>query len=104
MSNPFVKFATKKQKVKIKSLNDYEVEVREPTILEVSEFLKELLDENGNVITSKFMTAKLKRVSECMINPKMSIDELTALGATSSDAINEVYEAIESLIVKQEGN
>ena len=32
MSNPFLKFQTKSQKLKIKSLANSEVEVREPTV------------------------------------------------------------------------
>lgn len=99
MGNPFSKFTTKSKKVKIKSL-DATVEVREPTISEVADFFKSLTDEEGKFIQANFLDAKIKRVSECMIEPKMSFDELKALGAGAGDAIGEVYEAIEAMIEK----
>ena len=101
MSNPFLKFQTKSQKLKIKSLANSEVEVREPTVAEVAEFYKAITDDKGQFVTSKFFEAKVKRVSDCMVTPKMAVDELLALSAESNEAINEVYEAIEAMVNKE---
>jgi len=103
MSNPFSKFVTKTKKVKIKSLGA-EVEVREPTVNEASDFYKIMSDEDGKINTSNFFNAKIIRVSSCMVNPVMSESELRALPTTAASAINEIYEAIDLLIVGTEGN
>lgn len=103
MSNPFAKFVTKTSKVKIKALGDVTVEVREPTISEVADFYKALTGEDGKFNNANFLDAKIDRVANCMVEPKMSGDELRALGSASADAIGEVYDAIEALSVKPEG-
>ena len=104
MANPFAKFVTKSSKVKVKALNNATVEVREPTISEVSDFYKMLTGEDGKFNNANFLDAKIDRVASCMIEPKMTSDELKALGSSSADAIGEIYDAIEALIAKPEGD
>lgn len=104
MANPFTKFVTKSKKVKIVALGNAMVEVREPTISEVADFYKLLTGEDGKFNNANFLDAKIERVANCMVEPKMSIEELKALGSSSADAIGEVYDAIEALITKPEGD
>lgn len=103
MANPFEKFTTKSSKVKVKALGNATVEVREPTISEVADFYKLLTGEDGKFNNANFLDAKIERVANCMVSPKMSVAELKALGSSSADAIGEVYDAIEALIAKPEG-
>lgn len=104
MSNPFSKFQTKVSKVAIKALGAT-VEIREPTIAEVSDFYKLVTDEDGKFNASKFLDAKLQRIASCMVKPKITIEELSVLSSSASDAVNEVYEAIENLLnPDKEGN
>jgi len=103
MSNPFAKFTTKTKKVKIKALGA-EVELREPTVIEISDFYKTMANPDGTMNVSKFIDAKIERIATCMTNPVMTVDELKALSSSASDAINEIYEASDAMITKGEGN
>lgn len=103
MANPFTKFVTKSKKVKIVALGAT-VEIREPSIAEVADFYKMLTGEDGKFNNANFLDAKIERVANCMVEPKMTVEELKALGSSSADAIGEVYDAIEALTAKPDGD
>ena len=104
MSNPFAKFTTKTKKVKIKALGNAEVELREPTVIEIADFYKLMANPDGTMNVANFLEAKLERIATCLISPAMTVAELKALSSTASDAINEIYEASDAMIAKGEGN
>lgn len=104
MSNPFGKYVTKTKKVSIAALDGAEVEVREPTVIENTEFYTMITDAEGKLIQTNFMKARIKRVSDCMIEPKLSPEELEAMSASANAAIGEIYDAIEALVEKPKGN
>ena len=96
MSNPFNVFKTQTKKVKIKALDNAEIEIRELTVLESNELFKELFNEKGVFDSSKSITVRLKKVSMAMVKPAMSVADLEALGAKANVAIAEISEAIDA--------
>lgn len=94
--NPFDIFTgTTEHKAKIKALNDVEVTYRTFTMAE-SDFFKNMMikgvDENGNPIMDVDAVSDVKyhKISAMLIYPKMSVEELKALPATSKPAIDEL--------------
>jgi len=104
MLNPFAKFTTKTKKVKIKALGNTEVELREPTVIEIADFYKIMANSDGSMNIANFLEAKLERIATCLVSPTITVDELKALSSTASDAINEIYEASDLMISKDEGS
>lgn len=103
MSNPFDKFKTKTKKVTIKSLG-CDVTIKEPTVSETQSFYASMAKEDGTFDVSKLFDAKVQKIADCMIEPKMTVEELRSLSNEASEALNEIYEAIEGNGVLEEGN
>lgn len=103
MSNPFDKFKTKTKKVSIKSLG-CDVTIKEPTVDETQSFYAALAKEDGTFDVAKLFDAKIQKIADCMIEPKMTVEELKALSNEASEALNEIYEIIDGNGVLEEGN
>ena len=95
MSNPFNVFKTQTKKVKVKALDNAEVELRELTVAESNELFKELFNEEGKFDSSKSLSVRLKKISMSMTKPSMTVEELEALGAKANLAINEISDEID---------
>ena len=96
MGNPFDAFKAKTKKINVKALENAEVEIKELTVAESNELFKELFNEEGKYDSSKALAVRLKKVSMAMVKPKMSIEDLEALGAKANMAITEISEAIDA--------
>lgn len=102
MANIFDKFQPETKKVKIKALDDAEVTIREQSVFEANEFYKKILDgldEEGNpkIDVSAITDMTLQKVSTCMIEPKMTIEQLQTLSGKANKAITEISEAIDKI-------
>ena len=96
----FDKFKTKTKKVKIKSLDDAQVEIREITISEANEFVGKITKdgvEDFVVDQQKYREAKLDIISSCVIKPEITVEELKELSSGATEAIEELYQAINGL-------
>jgi hypothetical protein len=96
------KFKTKTKTITVKAWEE-EVEIRELTVSEHNEVQSYMLKDSdleaishGKVEVSigKLEGAKVKAVSMALVNPKLTEDELSGLGRSAQDGINEIYEAI----------
>lgn len=98
----FAKFLTKTKVVKIKSLDNAEVTIRELTVQESNDYYKQLVSESStdgkiNFNYKEIFSIKLSKVANCMVDPKMTIEELKTLSDGASEAINEIADAIDAL-------
>lgn len=98
----FNKFQTEVKKVKIKALDNAEISIREQSVSEVNDFYKKVVknvDKSGKpeVDINAMMDVRLEKVAACMVEPKMTVDELKALSSKANDAINEIAEEIDKL-------
>lgn len=98
----FARFLTKTKVIKVKALDNAEVTIRELTVQESNDYYKKLVSESStdgkiNFNYKEIFTIKLEKVASCMVEPKMSIDELKALSEGASEAINEIADAVDAL-------
>jgi hypothetical protein len=106
-SNPFGKFTLKTKEIEVKALDGAKVTIQELSVGKSNEYYGRLfssLDSEGKPVlnTSAIIDIKLEKVSEAMIDPKMTVEELKELSAQAGDAINEISDAIDTL--SSEGN
>ena len=100
MSNPFDGFKLKTKKVKIKALDNKEVTISEMTVAQSNEFYKQIVtgyDADGQPIIeyNVLPDVNLEKVATCMVEPKLTVEELKELSAGASAAINEIADAID---------
>lgn len=105
MANIFDKFVTGTKKVKIKALDNAEIEIRELTVSESNEFFKRLIkgmDAEGkaDIDMNQMTEIRLEKVALAMIEPKMSVEDLRALSSKANEALNEISDAIDSFSEK----
>jgi len=108
MANPFNIFAGQETKHKIAALQGAEVTLKTLSIAESAEVealvYSKGFGEDGKPIIDipSINQAKLMRVSKALVNPKMSVKELEALGVGSMEAIDELIEIMSPKVA--EGN
>jgi hypothetical protein len=100
--NVFERFHTKTKVIKVKALDNAEVTIRELTVHESNDYYKKLVSDSStdgkiNFNYKEIFTIKLEKVANCMVEPKMSIEELKSLSDGASEAITEIAEAIDAL-------
>lgn len=98
----FAKFKTQTRVIKVKSLDNQEVTIRELTVQESNDYYKMIVSEASNDGKINFnykeiFTIKLDKVSKCLVEPKMTIEELKSLSEGATEAINEIADAIDAL-------
>ena len=98
-TNPFNLFTLAEQTVFIEAL-EAEVTFRSMTMAENDAFTKRLLGDytgKGDPVIDLAEATKInyEKIELCMTKPKMTIQELKALPATASKAINEIVKAID---------
>jgi len=101
MSNPFDSYKLKTKKVKIEALGNKEVEIKEMTVAQSTEFYKKVVtgygeDGSPEIDYNSIADVNMEKVAQCMVEPKMSITELKELSAKAGQAINEIAGAIDS--------
>jgi len=112
LMNPFDAFkGLASHTAKIKALNDYEITFRKLTRAEADQFNDKIIkeyDENGKPIIDMKAISEIvyEKISLCLIEPKMSIDELKSLEADSDSAMGEIVKLLEKQPEKvdKEGN
>jgi len=108
----FAKFSTGVKVAKIKALDNAEIQYRELTMLESDEFINRFIKEVNEDGSPKFdieeaMQVKYEKVALILIEPKMTVEDLRALPASASDAINEIIALVdisEADLSDEEGN
>ena len=105
--NPFAKFTLATKEIKVKALDNAKVTIQELNVGKANEYYGRLfskLDKDGKPVldTKEIIKIKLEKVAEAMVEPKMTVDELTELSAKAGDAISEISDAIDEL--SNEGN
>ena len=108
-NNPFAMYATKTKKANIKAMGGEEIEYREITMDEDDSFRKMMIkgfDKDGKpeLDVDKYTEVRYHKVAACMLNPKMSVEELKALPKSAEDAINEIAALISGDTEEEEGN
>ena len=98
-SNPFDMFRLGEQTIFIDELQA-EVKYRSLTMSESDAFTKRLLGDytgkgDPKVDLNEATKINYEKAALCMLEPKMSIDELKALPVTASKAINAIVKAID---------
>jgi len=101
MANPFDKYKVEGKVYFIKSLGS-EVTLRELTYGESEEFMKAAVkgeDAEGNPIMDLDAIAKalVAKVSLALLEPKMTVKQLTALGASSRSSLVEISKIVEGI-------
>lgn len=96
----FDKFKTQTKVVKVKSLDNEEITIRELTVRESDDFYKKILGEpkeDGSITFNHKMlfSLKVEKVSIAMVNPKMTVEELNELSESAVEVINEIADAID---------
>ena len=112
MMNPFDAFkGLAAHKAKIEALNGYEITYRKLTRAEADAFNDRIVkeyDANGKpIIDMKAITDIVyEKIALCLIEPKMTIEELKALEADSDTAMSEIVKLLEKQPEKKddEGN
>lgn len=94
--NPFLALKPSTRKIKVEALDGAEVEIRDLTVKESADLFKMLLNDKGEFTSKNSLDIRTLKVSMCMVQPKMSVDELSALGAKANKAIAEISDAIDS--------
>lgn len=97
----FDKFKPKTKKVMIASLGQ-EVEIRELTVDEANGFYLSILDDNKNFDSTKVFNANLKKISDSLVEPKVTVEELKALSGDADKLFAELLEAIDGDRKKKE--
>lgn len=108
--NPFDQFLTSEKTVHIEALGA-DIRFRDLTMGEADAFNKRLLkdyDGKGDPSIDLAEATKInyEKIALALIEPKMSVTKLQALGTTASVAINEIIKAIDGREdgVDEEGN
>ena len=101
-TNPFKKFELKTKKIKVKELDNAFVTIQEMTVEKSTDYYKRLFsakNTNGEPILNQdeLLNIKFDKISEFMIEPKMTVEELKALGASANNAINAINDEIDAL-------
>ena len=98
--NVFDKYIPTETKHAIKALDGAEVTLRKLTLKESTDLTNKLVksvDKHG--VPEMDMEAagrsKLEKLSLAMVDPKMTVDELLALGTDASTAIDEIYAIVD---------
>jgi len=102
MSNPFNKFSLKTKKIKVPALDNAEVEIQEFTVAKSAEYYKRLfslqnVDGDMKLNPEELFKVKIEKIAECMISPKMTVEELDKLGASANEAIGFISDEIDKL-------
>lgn len=97
--NPFDAFIASEKTTHIKALGA-DIKYRELTMGESDAFNKRLLkdyDGKGDPTIDLAEATKInyEKIEKCLIEPIMSVENLQALGASASKAINEIVKVIE---------
>lgn len=105
MANIFDKFVTGTKKVKIKALDNAEIEIRELTVAEGNDFYQRLVkgvkeDGSADIDFNSMMEIRLEKVALALVEPKMTVDELKALSSKANEALTEISDAIDSFSEK----
>ena len=105
-TNPFAKFAVGEKKAHIKSL-DAEITYRPLTMVEADTFNSRLIkdyDDEGKVSFDYDEATEIKyeKVALCLIEPKMTVEDLKALGGGALEAITEINNLIDGVEEKKE--
>ena len=100
MSNIFAKYQTNTKVIKVKSLDNAEITIRELTINESNEFYKRIVGEpkadgSMNFNYKGVFDVKVEKVASAMVEPKMTAEELYLLSESATEAINEISDAID---------
>ena len=104
--NPFDNFIAENKKAYIKSL-DYEITYRELTMAEADALNKRLLknydkDTGAEFDMSEATKIAYEKLETCLIDPKMTAEELQALGSSATSAINEIVRLIDGAVTLEE--
>ena len=109
--NPFDAYAVAERKVVIKALDNYEVTIKDLSIAEADAFNKRLLKDytgKGDPIIDLEEATKInkEKVAKCLIEPKMTVAEIDALGTRGAKAIAEIVKEIDGKdeATDEEGN
>ncbi|NOQ31788.1 MAG: hypothetical protein GQ570_11760 [Helicobacteraceae bacterium] len=111
-NNPFGQFVTERKEVQIEALNNAVVVLQQPTVQQANEFSRDIFngkDEDGTpkIDYSKVFIANITKISVCMIEPKMTVEELSGLANSADKAIAEIIKNIDNWNgdeVDEEGN
>ena len=101
MDNIFSKFVTETKTERIEALNGATITLKQPTIAQTNEFSRNIFngkDANGEPIIDygKVFTANLTKISVCMVEPKMTVEELKGLSSSADKAIAEIISSIDN--------
>ena len=97
------KFKRNEKTLKVKAWGG-EVVIQQLSIKEKSEIEsmiygnatpEQLRDGTYKIDMNALISSRLKAVSYCLVEPKLSVDDLETLTGDASEGINEVYKAIE---------
>ena len=100
MDNIFAQFQVETKQVQIESLGNATITLRQPTIEKANEFSRNIFkgkDENGDAKLDyeQVFLANLTKVSFCMTDPIMSVDDLRGLSNSADKAIAEIIKNID---------
>ncbi len=101
MENPFLQFKTETKEVQIEALNGATISLQQPTISQTSDFSRGIFDgknEDGTpkLDYGKVFEANLIKISVCMVEPKMSVEDLRGLSSSADKAIAEIISSIDN--------
>jgi len=99
MENVFSKYLDNTKVHKIKALGA-EVTLRDLTLKEIKDVANSMIkgtDSKGNpeIDYEKANESKLLKISMALVEPKMTVPELEALGRGASDAIDEIFAIVD---------
>lgn len=100
--NPFDQFAGETKEITVKALGGKKVTIREMNYEEAVSFSERLFsgvdtDGSAKIDTKEYIAMRVEKVALCMVEPKMTVDELNALPAKAGGAITEIADAIDEL-------
>ncbi len=98
--NPFAKFTAGQEKKAYVEALDYEITYRELTMLESDGFSKRLLKnykgkDNANIDMNEATKIMYEKIALCLIDPKITVDELKQLEVSATKAIQEIGKLID---------
>lgn len=108
MENPFDQFKPEEKEYKIESLGA-SVILRQLTVGEIDEATSKMVksvDGEGNPIMDfdQVSGLKLYKVSQALVKPKMSVEELKRLSKDASVVIDEILNIVDPLPDVEKGN
>ena len=97
--NPFDVFTTTEKTVRIEALNA-DIKLRELTMAESDSFNKRLLKGysgkgDPEINMEEATQINYEKVALCLIEPKMTVEQLQALPSSASKAINQIVKIID---------